>query len=97
MSKLKIIAEEKATEEIVKSAISAEIKRLEIGLNRTNREIKEFEGKYEVSSEIFLKEFTTEDLKGGDDEYITWAGELKIRDRILDELKKLKDIQYVNS
>lgn len=98
MSKLKIIAEEKATEEIVKSAISAEIKRLEIGLNRTNREIKEFEGKYEVSSEIFLKEFTTEDLKGGDDdEYITWAGELKIRDRILDELKKLKDIEYVNS
>ncbi|MBW7941106.1 MAG: hypothetical protein H3C64_01635, partial [Candidatus Kuenenia stuttgartiensis] len=51
MSKLKIIAEEKATEEIVKSAISAEIKRLEIGLNRTNREIKEFEGEYEVSSE----------------------------------------------
>ncbi|MBE7447188.1 MAG: hypothetical protein HS132_19040 [Planctomycetia bacterium] len=97
MSKLKIIAEEKATEEIVKSAISAEIKRLEIGLNRTNREIKEFEGKYEVSSEIFLKEFTTEDLKGGDDEYITWVGELKIRDRILDELKKLKDIEYVNS
>lgn len=97
MSKLKIIAEEKATEDIVKSAISAEIKRLEIGLNRTNREIKEFEGKYEVSSEIFLKEFTTEDLKGGDDEYITWAGELKIRDRILDELKKLKDIEYVNS
>ncbi|GJQ48179.1 MAG: hypothetical protein K8F34_04555 [Candidatus Kuenenia stuttgartiensis] len=97
MSKLKIIAEEKATEEIVKSAISAEIKRLEIGLNRTNREIKEFEGEYEVSSEIFLKEFTTEDLKGGDDEYITWAGELKIRDRILDELKKLKDIEYVNS
>ncbi|GJQ48173.1 MAG: hypothetical protein HKUEN01_05590 [Candidatus Kuenenia stuttgartiensis] len=97
MSKLKIIAEEKATEEVVKSAISAEIKRLEIGLNRTNREIKEFEGKCEVSSEIFLKEFTTEDLKGGDDEYITWVGELKIRDRILDELKKLKDIEYVNS
>ncbi len=97
MNKLKIIAEEKATEEIVKSAISAEIKRLEIGLNRTNREIKEFEEKYEVSSEIFLKEFTAEDLKGGDEEYITWAGELKIRDRILDELKKLKDIEYVNS
>lgn len=97
MSKLKIIAEEKATEEVVKSAISAEIKRLEIGLNRTNREIKEFEGEYEVSSEIFLKEFTTEDLKGGDDEYITWVGELKIRDRILDELKKLKYIEYVNS
>jgi hypothetical protein len=68
---------------------------MEIGLNRTNREIKSFEEKYKVSSETFAKEFAAEDLKGGDDEYIRWAGELGMRNRIIEELEKLKDIEYV--
>lgn len=95
MIKLKIISDKEDVTDVIKSAISAEIKRLEIGLNRTNREIKRFEEEYKLSSEVFLKELTAEDLKGGDDEYIRWDGELKIKDRILDELKKLKDIEYV--
>ena len=95
MAKLKIISDKKDVTDTIKSAISSEIKRLEIGLNRTNREIKKLEDEYRVPSEAFLKEFTAEDLKGGDEEYIRWTGELKMRDRILDELKKLKDIEYV--
>lgn len=95
MSKLKIISDKEGTTDIIKSAISAEIKRLEVGLNKTNKEIKKFEEKYKIPSEIFLKEFAAEDLKCGDDEYIRWAGELKIRDRILEDIKKLKDIEYV--
>lgn len=95
MAKLKIISDRADIADIVKSAISAEIKKLEIGLNRTNREIKQFEDEYKISSEAFIKEFSAEDLKGGDEEYIRWAGELKLRDRILEELEKLKDIEYV--
>ncbi len=95
MSKLQIISDRADIADIVKSAISAEIKKLEIGLNRTNREIKQFEDEYKISSEAFIKEFSAEDLKGGDEEYIRWAGELKLRDKILEELEKLKDIEYV--
>jgi len=95
MRKVKIISDKEGTTDIIKSAISAEIKRLELGLNKTNKEIKKFEEKYKISSESFLKEFAAEDLKGGDDEYIRWSGELKIRDKILEDLKKLKDIEYV--
>ncbi len=97
MSKLKIIADKDDISDIVKSAISAAIKRLEIGLNKTEKEIKGFEDEYKISSEIFLTRFTAEDLKGGDDEYIRWAGELKIRERILWDLQKLKDIEYVSN
>lgn len=95
MTRLKIITDKEDVTDIIKLAISSEIKRLEIGLNRTNNEIRKFEEKYNVSSEIFSKKFTAEDLTGGDDEYIRWTGELKIRDRILEELDKLKDIEYV--
>lgn len=95
MTTLKIVSDREDITDIVRSAISAEIKRLEIGLKKTDDEIKKFEEKYKISSEIFLREFTAEDLKGGDEEYIRWAGELKIRERILGDLKKLRDIEYV--
>lgn len=95
MVKLTIISDKENATDVIKSAISAEIKRMEIGLNRTNREIKSFEEKYKVSSETFSKEFAAEDLKGGDDEYVRWAGELGMRNRIIEELEKLKDIEYV--
>ena len=97
MRKLKVISDKEDISDIIKSAISAEIKRLEIGLNMTNKEIKKFEDEYNIPSEVFLTQFTAEDLKGGDDEYIRWAGELKIRERILEDLKKLRDIEYVSN
>jgi hypothetical protein len=95
MANLKIISDREDAADVIKSAISAEIKRLEVGLNRTNKEIRKFEEEYGIPSEIFLKGSTAEDLRDGDDEYIRWAGELKIKDRILEDLKKLKDIEYV--
>jgi len=97
MGKLRIISDEKETAEIIKSAVSAELKRLEIGLNKTEKEIKKFEEEYKAPSEVFLNTFTAENMKRGDEEYIRWAGEIKIRDRILEDLKKLKDIEYVSN
>lgn len=79
----------------VKTAIASEIKRLEIGLRKTGREIERFEKKYRVSSAVFRQRFSAEDLKGGDREYIEWMGELKLRERISGDLKKLKAVRYV--
>lgn len=95
MTMLKIISNKEDATDVIKSAISSEIKRLEISLDRTNKEIKRLEEKNKVSSEIFLKKLAAEDLKGGDDEYIRWAGELEMSKRIKEELEKLKDIEYV--
>ncbi len=81
--------------DIIKTAILAELKRLEIGLEKTQRQIAMFENEYKISSETFLKQFTTEDMKGGDPEYISWAGELKIRERIVKDIDRLKEIKYV--
>jgi hypothetical protein len=81
--------------EIIKTAIAAEVKRLEIGLRKTNRQIKRFENTYKVSSQLFLKDLAAEDMKRGDREYVEWAGELEIREKILTDLKRLKEIEYV--
>ena len=83
------------TMDIIKTAIQSELKRLEIGLEKTERQIAMFENEYKISSETFLKQFSSEDMKGGDPEYISWAGELKIRDKIRTDINRLKEIQYV--
>ncbi|MFQ5688027.1 MAG: hypothetical protein ACE5GV_15375 [Candidatus Scalindua sp.] len=96
MIKLEINDDQKGkVMDVVKSAISAEVRRMEIGLKKTNAQIEKLEKKYNTSSGIFLKDFRAEDLKDGDREYVQWTGELKIRERIMDELNKLKDIEYV--
>ena len=81
--------------DIVRAAISSEIKRLEFGLFKTNKQIEKYETEYNVTSEVFQKEFSAEDMRKGDQEYIEWAGELKIREKITADLKKLKEIEYV--
>ena len=80
--------------EIIRSAIAAEISRLELGMKTTERHIRSFEEHYRVSSEAFLRDFAAEDLDDGDREYVCWAGELKLRDRIAAQLETLKGIQY---
>ncbi|MBI4849604.1 MAG: hypothetical protein HY808_13720 [Nitrospirae bacterium] len=95
MSKVKITSDKGDISDIVKSAIEAEIKRLEIGLDKTNKEIAKFEEKYSISSSDFLKGVTADDLRGGDEDYVRWSGELRIKERIIEDLGKLKDIEYV--
>lgn len=96
MTTIKILSDQKDMPEIIRSAISAEIKRLEIGLKKTEKEIKAFEDKYKISSEVFSGQFGAEDLPRGDEEYVKWEGELKVRQRILQDLKRLKEIEYVS-
>ena len=96
MIKLQIQSDTKENAmDIVQTAISAEIKRLEIGLHKTEKQIERFEKKYNMSSDTFQKKVAAEDMKEGDREYIEWAGELEVRERILKDLRNLKDIQYV--
>ncbi len=96
MIKLQIQSEaDDSAVEIIKSAIAAEIKRLEIGLQKTEKQIRQFEQTYNIPSEKFLVEFAAEDMKNKDAEYVEWAGELRIRDRISEDLKRLSGIEYV--
>lgn len=81
--------------DVIRAAILAEIKRLEIGLDKTNKQIEKYETEYHVTSEVFRKKFSAENLKKGDREYIEWAGELKIKEKIMEDLRKLKEIEYV--
>jgi len=95
MIRLEIKSDFEDAESLIRSAVYSEIKRLEIGLSRTDREIRKFEDKYQISSDMFVREYAAEDLDGGDDEYVSWMGEIKIRRKIAGELNKLRETEYV--
>jgi hypothetical protein len=67
--RIQLDAKENALD-VIKAAIAAEVKRLEIGLHKTDRQIKRFEKRYGVASDHFQKEFAGEDMKKGDEGYI---------------------------
>lgn len=80
---------------LVKNAIESEIKNLQRSLGKTNHLLRQFEEKYQISSEFFVDNWTAEDLQGGDDEYITWFGEIKTKEKLIYSLEKLQQIKYV--
>ena len=96
MAKLNIISDNDNILPIIQSAVLSHLKRVKIGLQKTDNEIRQFESKYKISSAQFLDSYTAEDLEGGDDEYISWLGEINLKRSILEELQALQDIKYVN-
>ena len=55
--------------DLVRSAIAAEVNRLELGFRATERHIQVFEDPYNVTSDVFLRDYFAEDLADGDREY----------------------------
>lgn len=80
---------------LVKDAIESEVKNLQRSLGKTNYLLRQFEEKYQISSEFFVNNWTSEDLQGGDDEYISWFGEIKTKEKLIYSLGKLQQIKYV--
>jgi hypothetical protein len=80
--------------QLVRSAIESEVAKLELALKMAIQRLAPFEEKYGVTSEYFLAAMTAEDLEGKDDEYVHWAGEYKLMQRLQDKLRKLQEISY---
>ena len=79
---------------LVRAAIESEVAKLELALKMAVKRLKPFEEKYGVTSEHFLTAMTAEDLEGKDDEYVHWAGEYKLMQRLQSKLHKLQEISY---
>jgi hypothetical protein len=79
---------------LVRSAIESEVRKLELALKMAVKRLAPFEEKYGVTSEYFIAEMTAEDLEGKDDEYVHWAGEYQLMQRLQGKLRKLQEISY---
>ena len=85
---------DQAGAQTVIQALEAYKVRLRAGIERTKRRLVEFETRYGVNTDHFLKEMTAEDLAGGDVDYVEWAGEAKLLHGLETELRELEDARY---
>ncbi len=96
MSTIYVEPTQKASEvlSLIRSAIEGEIARLELALKLAQERLVPFEQKYGVTSDHFISEMTAEDLEGSDEEYVSWAGEYKLMQRLQEKLQRLQEIDY---
>jgi hypothetical protein len=85
---------EKGGAQPVLQAIESYKARLRASIERTKRSLAEFEQRYDVGTDHFLREMTAEDLEGGDLEYVEWAGEAKLLQGLEAELAELEHARY---
>jgi hypothetical protein len=85
---------EKGGAQPILQAIESYKARLRAGIERTKRRLTEFEQRYDVDTDRFLREMTAEDLEGGDLEYLEWAGEAKLLQGLEAELAELEHARY---
>ena len=76
------------------SALEAYQARLRMNIARTERRLREFESRYQTTTEHFLAAMAAEDLAGGDLEYVEWAGEAKLLKGLESELGELEHARY---
>ena len=85
------------TQQLLRTAIKGETSRLELALDAARQRLLPFEEKYKVASAQFLEKMAAEDLDGGDLEYVEWAGEYRLMERLVYKLNALGDIKYRDS
>lgn len=82
--------------ELIKRAIAAEIERLEKKMKFTKKRLHFFEDKYNQPSHQLKNRLRAEDMDGGDLEYLEWAGEYQLFLELEEQIKLLKNLEYVN-
>jgi hypothetical protein len=82
---------------LVRAAVNGEILRMELALKLARERLLPFEQRYGVNSEFFFSELAAEDLEGGDDEYVRWAGEYQLMRRLEEKLMGLQEVRYSDS
>ena len=77
--------------QVVMHALESYKDRLRSSIDRTKRLLAGFEKTYGVSTAHFLAHMAAEDLAEGDWEYVQWAGEAQLLNRLEAELKELEN------
>lgn len=82
---------------LVRAAVDGETVRLDLALKQARQRLLPFERTYGISSERFIAEMAAEDLQGGDDEYVQWAGEYQLMKKLEEKLARLQEVEYGDS
>lgn len=93
MRQLVLELPDQAEAALVLNALEGYRARLRLALAASAQALSDFERRYGTTTGLFLSEMAAEDLRGGDDEYVQWAGEAKLLNRLEAEIRCLEGIR----
>ncbi len=88
-----LTADGQAGVQAIVGALDAYESHLRASIERNTGKLREFERRYNVTTERFLLDMAAEDLSGGDLEYVEWAGEARLLDGLMAELRELESVR----
>ena len=80
---------------LVESALRSESKMIELGLARTQRNLRDLEQKYGMNTSEFYRRLVEDELQESLD-FIEWAGEYKTLLKLQEKRRALQEIQFAN-
>ena len=81
--------------QIIESALSERLHSLEEGIKRSRERIKQFETRYQLSTEEFLNKFNNDELNHSFD-FDEWIGEAKMLEHLLQKKSAIEGVEFVN-
>jgi hypothetical protein len=82
-----------ALKPLLESAVRAELRMLELSLQRTSRRLRDFEAQYGLASDEFERRFNVGELEESL-EFIEWAGEIKTLRLLEAQHQALQGVQF---
>jgi hypothetical protein len=87
--------QERPLQPIIEAALHNELRLLEAGLHRTDVRIRDFETRYGMSTAEFLRKHQNDEIEETL-ELIEWVGEVRMRERLQEKIKMLREIRFAN-
>jgi hypothetical protein len=98
MAEVKIICKDAdSLRMLVEKALAERLRGLEDGIRRTEERLREFEDKYQMPTEEFMRRFENDEITHRlDMEFDEWIGESWMLKRLQEEVETLRGVEFVN-
>lgn len=95
MNELKLVSKHPGSlKPIVENAITAALKDVELGIQKTELRLQEFEAQYQMPTEEFIRRYENDELQETL-EFGEWVGEYRMLKGLEEEATQLRGIEFV--
>jgi hypothetical protein len=96
MAELKLKAKNShSLRQIIQSALSERLHSIKAGIKRTEERLQEFETKYQLSTDEFIKRFNNDEFSHSFD-FDEWIGESRMLAHLRETKEAIEEVEFVN-
>lgn len=96
MTKLTLISSrQQPLKPLIEAALNNELRLLESGIQRTEKNLQSFESRYGMATEEFIKRYENDELNETL-EFAEWIGEYRMLNRLQEKTLTLREVQFAD-